>query len=272
MAEINQRKGDFVRVPRELYGWMRAQFSGDRALENFFEAVAEETTPRIDDKKRYFGSNKGVYFVYDGSDFYLSTGDVNPSDFIIDCGTGKTLVLAESVWLDEVGPLISAARQNPAAKVTTNVVEQTVDYADTATTATYSVITTQINHNWKPGTSLGLHLHWQQGSADVPNWLIQYRWQKNGDAKTTAWTSDKYQSHAFTYASGTLNQITTFTDIVAPGGYGISDIIQFRLIRDTGNASSLFAGADPLTGDAAAMSLDYHKAIDTIGSRQEYVK
>ena len=71
--------------------------------------------------------------------------------------------------------------------------------------------------------------------ANVPNWLLQYRWQTQGAAKTTAWTSAKYSTHAATYTSGTINQITKWAAIAPPTGAGLSDIVQFRILRDTAN-------------------------------------
>lgn len=50
-----------------------------------------------------------------------------------------------------------------------------------------------------------------------------------------------------------------------------SIILQLRLIRDTGNASTLFAGTES-TGDMSAVSFDVHIKINTLGSRGLYSK
>ena len=89
---------------------------------------------------------------------------------------------------------------------------------------------------------------------------------------TTAWTSQAYTGHAFTYTSGTLNQITQMGTITPPPGCGISDIVQIRVLRDNDNDSTLFAGADPLAADVDAVNFDVHIEIDSFGSNQEYVK
>jgi hypothetical protein len=102
--------------------------------------------------------------------------------------------------------------------------------------------------------------------------LIQYRWQKNGAAKVTSWTSVKYVSHAFTYTSGTLNQITTFGALSPPVSTGVSVVLQLRLLRDGDNDSTLFTGADPLTGNVSAMFFDTHIEVDMLGSHEQYTK
>jgi hypothetical protein len=79
-------------------------------------------------------------------------------------------------------------------------------------------------------------------------------------------------ANAFTYVSGTLNQISGFPEVVAPSGYGISDIVQCRVIRDYTNQSTLFTGTDPYIGSAEATSFDLHFIADTLGSRTEYTK
>lgn len=179
---------------------------------------------------------------------------------------------AATVWKDELGQLLGKRLENPSSRIVENIAEGSLTFKDNATTADYVVASPQINHDWKFGTNLHVHFHWWQVSANFPNWLLQYRWQRNGQAKTTTWTSVIPAEHTFTYVSGTLCQITEFVEITPPANYGISDILQIRLIRDTGNASGLFAGADPESSDVDAVSFDFHKEIDTVGSRLEYQK
>lgn len=179
---------------------------------------------------------------------------------------------AATVWKDELGQLLGKRLENPSSRIVENIAEGSLTFKSNATTADYVVANPQINHDWKYGTNLHVHFHWWQVSANFPNWLLQYRWQRNGQAKTTAWTSVIPAEQTFTYVSGTLCQITEFVEITPPANYGISDILQMRLLRDTTNASGLFAGADPESSDVDAVSFDFHKQIDTVGSREEYAK
>jgi hypothetical protein len=128
----------------------------------------------------------------------------------------------------------------------------------------------QLNHDRDLGTNIYPHLHWWQASATMPNWLVQYRWQIQGAAKTTAWTSIEWTANAFAYSTGTLNQITTFETIAPPSGDGHSDILQFRILRDVGNDSGKFDGDDALNASVYATMFDVHKVVDKLGSASEF--
>lgn len=180
------------------------------------------------------------------------------------------LVGAATVW-DDIAQGITAARSTGPG-VSFNAVEQSMDYLTTANLDDYAVLPFQLKHQVKAGSSIYLHVHWWQAQANIPNWLMQYRWQRNGQLKTPAWTNYKSNTNAFTYVSGTLDQLSYGAAIPAPEDYGISDIVQVRLLRDSANASGLFAGADPYTATVGAMSFDPHVEIDSIGSASEYTK
>lgn len=174
-------------------------------------------------------------------------------------------------WRDELGELIGKKRKG--VRITEDLDEGTVLFANTCIITDDWIITNvQLNHDKDLSCSLYPHLHWFQASANVPNWMIQYRWQINGAAKVTAWLGAKYTTHAFTYTAGTLDQITGFGAIAPPAGTALSDIVQFRILRDTNNASGLFGGADPLAADASALMYDVHFQINSLGSNDEYTK
>jgi hypothetical protein len=177
-------------------------------------------------------------------------------------------------WRDELQSLTGARLQSPASDVVENIPEASITFETGARYPTDYVTTNhQLNHDWDPGTTVHPHLHWWQVSSDVPNWLIGYRWQKGGAAKTTAWTNLVVNSHKFTYSAGTLNQISETAAITPPAGYGeVSDIVQFRIYRDVTNVSTEFAGADPESSNVDAVNFDCHIIVDTLGSRQEYAK
>lgn len=157
--------------------------------------------------------------------------------------------------------------------VSLNTTENTVDFTASANLSDYALVVYQMSHKWKMGTTIYPHFHWVQESSSVPNFLISYRWQKNGEVKTAAWTYYKCNiNNAFTYTTGSLNQITSGSGITPPVGYGISDVIQFKIYRDTGNASGVFSGADPYSGTVAISSVDCHIEIDTEGSGSQYTK
>ena len=177
---------------------------------------------------------------------------------------------AATCWRDELGDIIQF--QSTGIGVAVSTTEASVEFVTTCNaTNDYVFGNVQLNHDRLNGAVIQPHLHWWQAETNVPNWLLKYRWQKNGSAKVTAWTDLKLDALAFTWVSGTLNQISyNAAGITPPTGDGVSDILQFRLTRDT--TSTVYAGADPYTATVAATSFDVHIEIDTLGSRQEYVK
>ena len=208
------------------------------------------------------------------SDGYVKVGDVDGTDYLrVDEITGSVMLLGEATSYKDLNKnLIGQRLESPSSHVTQDGEEGSLVFDDTSDLTDYASMNIQMQHDWKIESEISPHLHWWQTSADMPNWLLQYRWQIQGNAKTTAWTSLAWEANVYTYTSGTLNQITEFPDITAPAGSGLSDIVQFRLLRDTDNDSSEFDGADPLTGDTSAVDFDVHYEVDSFGSDNEYIK
>lgn len=203
------------------------------------------------------------------TDYEFGTGD-DYSEFEDD-GTLKFNGEA-TVWRDEMNELIGKKLESPASDITVDETSSSLLYDDDSEVADYVMMNVQLNHDWKVGSSIYPHLHWRQGAAAYPNWLIQWRWQIQGEEETASWQYQKVSAHQFTWSAGTLNQISNFGAITAPAGAGISDIVQFRLIRDCSDTSTLYGDSDPLAGDASAVNFDVHIECDTIGSRSEFSK
>lgn len=177
-------------------------------------------------------------------------------------------------WLDELQPLTGARITSPSSDFVINDAEVSVTAKSSARYPTDFISTNlQLNHDWTLGTVISPHLHWWQPSANMPNWLIGHRWQKQGSAKTTAWTLDAWSSNIFVWSAGLLCQITEFPDITPPVGYGqVSDIIQFKLWRDVTNVSAKFPGPEAAPVDKELLHFDIHKNVDMLGSKEEFVK
>lgn len=192
----------------------------------------------------------------------------------------QTMVGDARPYRDELGDIFQL--QQSGTGVSSNLGEGTVDFASNATyNATFNladalVKNTQLNHDRDLSTPIMPHIHWVQEKNYSPNFLLEYRWQINGGALTTAWTKLKCNSLVFTYVSGSLHQISYAAPITPPVGTALSDIVQFRVYRDTTNASGEFAGSDPYnTGGNATtrlMAFDTHIQQNSLGSDQEYVK
>lgn len=121
------------------------------------------------------------------------------------------------------------------------------------------------------------HIHWMQEQAAIPNFLLGYKISNYGTTTTkevdwSNYTFSILSSHAFTYTSGTLLQISSFPEIDT-SGLTISGSIDFVLFRDTTNISTLFTGADPVLADVTVKYQDSHvKFNQARGSRQEFIK
>jgi hypothetical protein len=179
-----------------------------------------------------------------------------------------------TTWRDELGPLVGSRLESPGSDIVRNLAEATITFKATARYPTDFVVRTyQINHDWLLPSAVEFHIHWWQANAEAANWLIEYRWQMNGQAKTAAWTLVPLTSLIFSYSAGTLNQISDgVSTITPPANAGLSDIFQVKLYRDYTNASTVFSGAETSGLDIDAMMSDMHRRSDSLGSRQEYVK
>jgi hypothetical protein len=125
----------------------------------------------------------------------------------------------------------------------------------------------EMPHQSKEDGKIYPHIHWSQTTTNNVIFELDYRIQGNNLEKTTAWTRmiANATDSAFTYTSGTLNQITKFkangVDYIDMTGYGISATVQFKMTR-----------TDSTTGNVEAMFQDFHYEIDDLGSREEFEK
>lgn len=181
---------------------------------------------------------------------------------------------AATCFRDELQSVTGAQITSPSADFQQNIAEASVTAKTSARYPTDYITTNwQLNHDWLPGSVIRPHIHWWQTEADMPNWLLEYRWQKQGSLKTATWTPQIWTANAETWTTGTLNQITILGTITPPVGYGqVSDIVQIRLYRDVTNVSTLFGGAEATPLNQDIVNMDCHIEVDTLGSRQEYVK
>lgn len=175
---------------------------------------------------------------------------------------------------DELQSVTAARLTSPSSDFEQNDAEGSITAKVSARYPTdYVSMNLQLNHDWAKGTVIMPHLHWWQTTGNIPNWLIGYRWQKQGAAKTSSWSNLKWVENAFTWSAGILNQITTFGEITPPVGYGqVSDIVQFRLYRDYTDVSTEFGAGDPVNASQDFVNFDIHIEVDMLGSSEEYIK
>ena len=125
-------------------------------------------------------------------------------------------------------------------------------------------IQNQLPHSTKTGNIVIYpHVHYLQDEADSPTFKIDYRFYNNGVAVppfTTASTDDG-NGAVFAYTSGTILQILQFAPIVV---YDVNPSMWYDI--------KLYRDDNLVSGDVCMKSFDFHRPIDTPGSRTEYTK
>ena len=86
-----------------------------------------------------------------------------------------------TTYRDELQSLVGQRLFSAAGRIDYNYAEGAVTFQNNADTTDYVTMNVQLNHDWNLGSAIEPHLHWWQISANVPNWLLQYRWQIQGD-------------------------------------------------------------------------------------------
>ncbi len=175
-------------------------------------------------------------------------------------------------WDDLRFPLAGRRISVSAGRLDYDFTECTLDFSATARYPEEPVaMIAQMPHAKLFGSAVHPHLHWVQQEDEVPNWLLAHRFYNNGDT-VPAFELSIWDKLTFTYVSGDLMQIVDFPAIQAPDGETVSAICDMILYRDSANASTLFAGADPYTVGAKSKEFDLHFMTDSLGSGQEYSK
>lgn len=170
----------------------------------------------------------------------------------------------------------SAAVVTPANRIVSNAANCSKTFkSNTLYPDDFMSTTLQLSHKTLPGSNVNIHIHYEQTTSDIPNFLIGTRWQVQGKPTQTVTTLNRWTETVFSYdSSPSFNQILRFSATVPPVDYGqVSDIIKLQIWRDTTNVSTLFSGADPVAGDVDVVNMDGHIEQDTpTGSDSEYSK
>ena len=157
--------------------------------------------------------------------------------------------------------------------LTLNLTEAVAVFASNANQLDYMVVSMQMSHGRKNGATIYPHIHFEQNQNAIPNFALQYRWQKVMGEKVTAWTPLACNVQTQPYSGTTkMNISKTSAGITPPAGDDVSDILQVRIIRDTTNALGLGFLADPFSGSVNVNSFDCHIEFDAFGSDEEYTK
>ncbi len=194
----------------------------------------------------------------------------NDSDFVVECGTAKTLKLTTGVFVDI--NLGAAKLSKPASSAPSNDTYRDEAGVDTgAETLSFSVGdkvsgTFEIGHQYQPGSDVVFHIHWQGYAApsgtDFVKWELVYTLTRDGetfDAMRTIVTTDVAVTQ---YAQGRSNFTAIDGTTGGPNGGAIQieDQAIFTLTR-------IAADGDAYAGGALIVTVGAHIKQDTLGSR-----
>jgi hypothetical protein len=206
----------------------------------------------------------------------LETDTGTPIDLTVDCGTDKTIALADTVW-DDVKVTPGAFQFSGSGD------PSLIDWQPSASGATFKIwafakndqvyAVVQMPHKYKEGTDLEFHIHWtphNRGvaeSAKTVGWKVDYSIANiNGTfpASSTADLSDT--------VTGTDDKHEITSAVVVSGtGLTISHMIMLRIYRSDTGVDDTWAGVTAAQSPAL-LEFDIHFEIDTMGSRQNFIK
>lgn len=208
---------------------------------------SSDTTNWIN-RSRYFGDFEAGNYL-----------DIEEDGTLVNIGAGST-------WDDLVNSLVGRRLFSNTGTIDYDYYENAIKMqpnGNISSTSDRVIFDLQYPHAAVVDGAMNLHVHWFQETSNKIEFTVQYRIQKNNQPKTTAWTqviSNSDDDSAFTYTSGTLNQITNLASVDMTGA-GISATVQFRFTR-----------TDSTSGNILATFVDAHIERDMIGSREEFVK
>jgi hypothetical protein len=179
----------------------------------------------------------------------------------------STEALAEPGWDDLRVDVTSGTKPNqdpPGFEVFRDGI-RAYGFAPGATEQVYFDV--QLPHTWDAGTGIRPHVHWSPGSStndgDVV-WRLEYTWANAVAAPGNVFPET--ETLTVTQAAAGVaysHQIAQWTEIDGTGKR-LSSVLMCRLFRVGGDA------ADTFTGDAFALSVDFHIQVQGNGSTEEY--
>lgn len=210
-----------------------------------------------------FGTNDELFVSYDGSQAVINAGGYSASDVRLKCGSAKTMVLDTLVY-DDLRVDLSNLKA-PAADPPTWVAYRSCEVPTFSAAATNVVyFRVQLPHTYAQGSDILFHLHAVYPNTNSGNslWQLTYSWANVNAAFPTITTVTK------TFASSGVADKHVIHDFGAITGTGktVSSILLCSLSRLGADATDTYASA------IYGISADFHYPIDTLGSRQEYIK
>lgn len=226
-----------------------------------------DTTGQVllwDQTNLYWDPSSKVYLDEDATDgpLFATNKDTTARDLHVECGTDKTLVLDETVWVDIDFPIIarSVAANNPTpATLIGNLTAPRWAVNDYLMCEGQEMI-----HMWKEGSTCYWHIHLITNGTEAVNkyvkFEIEYTWATlDGQlqAVTTTASSDLLIPASTPDRTHLIYPIANFTPTAAKIGTQV--YARLKRVASTGTAPA----ADPFVP-----MFQIHIEVDTLGSRQ----
>lgn len=185
---------------------------------------------------------------------------------------GTLRFVGDATVYDEMPPMpIIIARLGATAPTLATFTGNIEQYTFAVNDYVYGV--SEITHRYREGSDLHIHMHWasngSEGSDKAVKWELEYT-HANADASapfTSAFPTSTVISAETTIPSGTADRahIITHLGTVTGTGMEINGYFLWRLRRIAS------AGTAP-AANPFGLALGVHIEIDTVGSRQQYIK
>ena len=222
-----------------------------------------------DNAKLLFGAGQDASIYYDGADLNIKTNEAVASDLNIYTGSQKTVELQTKVWDDQQVQIGEVAGQGWFGNAWADIVEYrsgiALRLADSTSNNYKFKFDCQLNHKYAEGEDIQFHIHIGNNSTTSGDVVLNftYEWANVDGTYGTATTVTK--TFSVTGTDG-LHQVFDFEINASGTGKKVSSILLCKVERDAGNASDTFSE------DLYVIGVDFHIPLNTVGSRQEWVK
>jgi hypothetical protein len=201
----------------------------------------------------------------------LTTSTGTPIDLTLNCGSQKTLVLSQPVW-DDIVVSTASVRLGGASPATEQAYKGGLVASFSSASDNYLYFTLELPHTYKEGTDVLIHFHYvlpvagAGGGAGTEQikFDLSFCPSENGGAfgtPDTSGTTGAIDVNAMAADDLQINSIHT----ISGTNLKVSDTIICSIKRDVSVAND-YANA------IYVIEVDAHYQVDTMGSRQEFIK
>jgi len=192
-----------------------------------------------------------------------------PDQATIDPENGLVYTGDTTVWNDIQTSLSGRRLASSSGKVDYNYENNSISFSPSGVITNINDMvgwSIQHPHSGKVNGMINAHIHWEQVDLVAREWTLRWRKQTNKSEKDLPWNTVLVQTGGVNDLSvpdvgfTTWNQITRLVDIDTTG-FGLSCVVQLQLTR-----------SDGVAGDIEATFVDAHVELDSLGSKEEYVK